>query len=37
MITITPGGLIDMRYYSNSVAHLFVLPSLIANRFAKAR
>ncbi|MDA9281919.1 glycerol-3-phosphate 1-O-acyltransferase PlsB [Pseudomonadales bacterium] len=32
MITITPGGLIDMRYYSNSVTHLFVLPSLIANR-----
>ena len=32
LITITPGGLIDMRYYSNSVAHLFVLPSLIANR-----
>ncbi len=32
VITITPGGLIDMRYYSNSVAHLFVLPSLIASR-----
>ena len=32
VITITTGGLIDMRYYSNSVAHLFVLPSLIANR-----
>ena len=32
MITITSGGLIDMRYYSNSVTHLFVLPSLIANR-----
>ena len=30
VITITPGGLIDMRYYSNSVTHLLVLPSLIA-------
>jgi glycerol-3-phosphate O-acyltransferase len=34
IIGITHGGLIDMRYYSNSVAHLLVLPSLLANRLS---